>query len=66
MSKSETQKNERKTKEVVSMEWILMYVVAEGFIEQETWYTNKTEDMWRIVFSDGSEVITDDPGYYDD
>lgn len=48
------------------MEWILMYVVAENTAEQETWYTNETEDMWRIVFSDGSETITDDCGYYDD
>jgi hypothetical protein len=48
------------------MEWILMYVVAEGSVEQETWYTNETEDMWRIVFSDGSEVITDDFAWGDD
>lgn len=48
------------------MEWILMYIVAEGFAEQEIWYTNETEDMWRIVFSDGSEVITDDPAWGED
>jgi hypothetical protein len=48
------------------MEWNLMYVVAEGSAEQETWYTNETKDMWRIVFSDGSETITDDCGCYDD
>jgi hypothetical protein len=63
MSKSETQ---IKRNEVNEMEWILMYVVAEGSVEQETWYTNETEDMWRIVFSDGSEVITDDPAWGED
>jgi hypothetical protein len=63
MSKGETQ---YKTKEVNKMEWILMYVIAENTAEQETWYTNETEDMWRIVFSDGSETVTDDCGYYDD
>lgn len=48
------------------MNWILMYVVAENSAEQEEWYTNEDETLYRIVFSDGSETITDDPGYYDD
>ena len=48
------------------MEWTLMYVICEGFWDEETWYTNEDETLFRIVFADGSEKITDDPDYWDD
>ena len=48
------------------MEWILMFIVCEGSREQEIWYTNEDETLFRIVFTDGSEVVTDDCAYGDD
>ena len=48
------------------MKWNLMFIIAENSAEQEEWYVNEDETLYRIVFSDGSETITDDYGRYDD